>query len=60
MAQSEEASSPIYASNYFMCQWVPPTHSPHPSELLHLNQASIKDLICNLTGITEVDTWVSN
>jgi len=37
-------------TNYFMYQWVGPVCSPpHPSELLHLNQASIKNLISDLT-----------
>jgi len=36
-------------SNYFMNDgWIPDSPRP-PSELLHLNQACVQDLICDLT-----------
>ena len=63
---SEEASN--QASNYFTYQWTGPVLSPGayilsltpPSllkfiHLLHLNQASIKDFICDLTYSNHMD-----
>ena len=47
VSPSEEASR--HASNYFMYQWAAPTRSTPPSELLHLNQPGVYDLIFNLT-----------
>ncbi|MCS5545857.1 MAG: hypothetical protein NZ867_03520, partial [SAR324 cluster bacterium] len=38
----------INATNYFMYQWGGEC-APHPSELLHLNQASIQHFIGYLT-----------
>ena len=37
-------------SNYFMYRWEGTVDSPHPSELLHLNQAGVQHLISNLTN----------
>ena len=40
----------INETNYFMYQWAGPVSSPHPSELLHLNQACVQNFIGNLTA----------
>ena len=43
----------IIATNYFMYGTLGPVCSPHPSELLHLNQSCVQDLKRTLVAMSE-------